>query len=503
MPVRGVILCLCALLLSPGLALGQTSSPRGGWTCPCPGGHRPMGNASSCNEVCFGRQSLPVSEFPQHTAAYAAIVARLSAQVSNERIAPFRNKPSSEEALSSQLDRLGQAIRAWLDDAWESLDYNADMLPRYRRQMNEIPAQLAAGAQELAKSRADRPVVDARIAQLKPEADRLERNVAALARVADQLSMQTDQTKREIVRQLHLISPAEDKVIGKDMLSPSVRLLSYPVARTFNPIYAEATAVPTATARAVRRYPHPLPPVAGGTTEKIAAVTKLADTLEAIGRQRDPVVAEVRLLQPQVEELRRKRDALGRELVTVQKPLREAVALESHLRHAIYNSEERMTAMRDNVVIRSVETYAWRMVKRYVVEPEFRQYLFESGLTSIDTVRRWIEREESPPLPVIQRMKWTKRYLDVQRRVLQLLQDSERFLVEAPQIAALGTPEETAGFLGELDALTRTAGADLLSRTGTGRGLLALPARTLGESRIPDSIRNSAFVRRLVELGAK
>jgi hypothetical protein len=35
-------------------AWGQASQSAGGWMCPCPGGHRPMGSASTCNEACSG-----------------------------------------------------------------------------------------------------------------------------------------------------------------------------------------------------------------------------------------------------------------------------------------------------------------------------------------------------------------------------------------------------------------------------------------------------------------
>lgn len=57
----------CLVLAIPAQAMAEPEThPAGDWMCPCPGGHKPLGSATSCNEVCYGRYGSAPAQADPH-----------------------------------------------------------------------------------------------------------------------------------------------------------------------------------------------------------------------------------------------------------------------------------------------------------------------------------------------------------------------------------------------------------------------------------------------------
>ena len=93
--ILGCLAVVSWMLVAPDMALAAPEThPAGDWMCPCPGGEKPLGGASSCEEACYGsrRSSTPSRDYEaerraqEQADAHFHVLSTLSAPLSPKLI---------------------------------------------------------------------------------------------------------------------------------------------------------------------------------------------------------------------------------------------------------------------------------------------------------------------------------------------------------------------------------------------------------------------------------
>jgi len=154
----------------------------------------------------------------------------------------------------------------------------------------------------------------------------------------------------------------------------------------------------------------------------------------------------------------------------------------------------------ENFVVKAVESFVWKTYVTHISIEEARKFydlnkswyqLVKASQITDDEVRRNVGAGKAALNIVASRAEGLKQFLDVQKRTLDLLASSERLLLEAPEIAALATPEDTRSFLRKIDE----------EQSGFFKGLMAQTqdlepsstfAQALKKVKVPKSYQNIA-----------
>lgn len=119
----GCLVVVGWMLGAPNMAMAAPEThPAGDWTCPCPGGEKPMGGASSCDEVCYGssRSSTPSRDYEAERRAQEQAEAERRAEAERQAELERQRKAEEERRRQEEADRQAKFIRD-RDDAAGSL----------------------------------------------------------------------------------------------------------------------------------------------------------------------------------------------------------------------------------------------------------------------------------------------------------------------------------------------------------------------------------------------
>jgi hypothetical protein len=113
---------------------------------------------------------------------------------------------------------------------------------------------------------------------------------------------------------------------------------------------------------------------------------------------------------------------------------------------------KQVPAVHANFVVAAVEAFAWKTYTGDITIPEAMKFYelnkswYQLGLTD-DKVRQGLQAEKFALSVLSPDAKGMKEFVDVQDRTLGLLGDAQRFMSEAPNIIANGTPEDMQALL--------------------------------------------------------
>jgi len=87
--------------------------PIGDWMCPCSGGEKPMGGASSCEEVCYGssRSSTPSRDYEAERRAQEQAEAERRAEAERQAELERQRKAEEERRRQEEAERQAKFIR--------------------------------------------------------------------------------------------------------------------------------------------------------------------------------------------------------------------------------------------------------------------------------------------------------------------------------------------------------------------------------------------------------
>lgn len=125
----GCLVVVGWMLGAPNIALGDPQTHGAGdWMCPCPGGEKPMGGASSCEEVCYGsnRSSTPSRDYEAERRAQEQAEAERRAEAERQAELERQRKAEEERRRQEDAERQADFIRK-RDEAADSLRGSTSM----------------------------------------------------------------------------------------------------------------------------------------------------------------------------------------------------------------------------------------------------------------------------------------------------------------------------------------------------------------------------------------
>ncbi len=215
--------------------------------------------------------------------------------------------------------------------------------------------------------------------------------------------------------------------------------------------------------------------------EKISSIATYCDSIPAAARE----LATVRRLN--------ERDGITRreeQLKLVEGGLKRSRATGQHLL-------EQLRIAHENFVVVAVESYVWKIYVTHVSIAEARKFydlnkhwyqLAGASWITDDEVKRALVRGEAGLDILASEAEGMQEFFAVERRTLDLMADVKRFLAEAPEIAAMGTPEETKAFVDEVDKKRDDFSIALAQSRANALGLSSSMAQALRNVRLPPSL---------------
>lgn len=144
----------------------------------------------------------------------------------------------------------------------------------------------------------------------------------------------------------------------------------------------------------------------------------------------------------------------------------------------VFAEGDRLRTARNTALVRAVENFVWKTYKEHYVDQEVQAFyeenkrwynLFAASRLNDDEVAKLVAQGKAALDLVAAHATGIEHFMDVQKRTLDLVQDSNRFLAEAAEIAAHGTPQEMQSFAQSVDTMMRNTSYDIMKEAGAGR----------------------------------
>lgn len=427
--------------------------------CGCPGGG---GGGYVPPPVQPPAPVLPPDPFPQDARTYEDLVQRIGLP------AEFQAAPASGAALSGRLDRIGGIMGQQIDATYGSLSGSVAERDSYRWTIANLPAQIDRLQQSIARLRAEQASAEGRAERRRDELARTDRRANALAQMASDYSSDTVETRKSIIDWLYVTIPADVRLVerdswqrAQDIPAPAIRISQDPAAAP--PLQAAAPAI---AAQAVPHYTGTLPAVTGTNAQKLAAVAAMATVLEDLHARAGAAAQEARALRGQAEALIKDKGVREGTLRAVDQAVSAAdTAVQSELSAA----RQRLDAGAGRLVARSAENFAWRMLKEHLVKAEVSEFLaqnrrwYELGHTQLDddAVRRLVSQAKMALDLAGSRAAGLDRLVGVEKKVLDALEDWQKFVLQVPQLMGSANASDLDAFRRDFDSRSQQAMLDI------------------------------------------
>jgi hypothetical protein len=248
---------------------------------------------------------------------------------------------------------------------------------------------------------------------------------------------------------------------AQDIPAPAIRISQEPAAAPL----AQA-AVPAIDAQGVAHYTGTLPAVAGSNAQKLAAVASMATVLEDLRARAGTAAREARALRGQAEGLIKDK---GVREGTLRMADQAVSAADKAAQSELSAARQRLDAETGRLVARSAENFAWRMLKEHLVKPEVAQFLdqnrrwYELGHAQLDddAVRRLVSQAKMALDLAGSRAAGLDRLVGVEKKVLDALEDWQKFVLQVPQLMGSANAGDLEAFRRDFDTRSRQAMLDI------------------------------------------
>ena len=388
--------------------------------------------------------------------------------------------PQTTAELSRRIDELTSQLNQLLPEVWEywsSANWDCDY---YGRNIKKLHMENDAYSQSVESNQHWQASTAEESERFERQAHRLEQRVALAVDTASLLSERTNKTREGIIEWLYVVAPADSRFIERDSWERvhGVRVPPLPPQPSFERKYhPRAVVARTYTAVAVPHYPYPPISLAGSNQEKLLALSPSADRLQKWNHEGIVARNEAVRLKPIYGSLLERQSSLYRRIQNSLDLCDRNEDLRDFWRSRARVEAQRLRAANSAVVVRAVEDFVWKTYKERYVTPQVVEFYDENkrwynlmapSRLDDDTVAKLIARGKAALDLVGAHVAGLHRFNNVQREVLDLLGDEKHFIARAPQILALGTPQEIQSYLGSVDAMVQDHSYRLVRESGGG-----------------------------------